>query len=197
MRLTIRWSPIRTVFSIEPLGITRACATPPSIRMKANITQNQDTISRQTRSPVTEARGFLPSGARFSISALTMSLHFELHQLSRIAAGVARRAKFSFRIFHGGAERAERQVPERIGTQELADFLDWLLRGNQLFAPWRVHSIIAGRNRRRATDADVHFRGARFAHHADDFAAGGPAHDRIVHQNHALSLQHSTHRIQF
>ncbi len=37
---------------------------------------------------------------------------------------------------------------------------------------------------------------ARVAHHANNFAAGGAAHDRIVHQNHALAFQLVAHGIE-
>ena len=42
----------------------------------------------------------------------------------------------------------------------------------------------------------MHFARARAAHHADDLARGGAAHDRIVHQNHALAFQQMAHRVQ-
>ena len=74
---------------------------------------------------------------------------------------------------------------------------DGIVRRDQLFAPGRIHAVIAGRNRRRAADAHVNFGGACLAHQAHDLAAGGAAHDRIVHQNHALPFEHAAHRIQF
>src|SRR5580700_4103637 len=97
-------------------------------------------------------------------SAATMSLHFELHQLRWVAAGVARRAKFTFRIFYSLAQRFEREIPERIGAQKLPYLLRRLIRCNQFLAPRRIHSVITGGNRRRTTDAHVHFRRTRFAH---------------------------------
>src|SRR5579863_8952524 len=109
MRLTIKWSPTRTVFSIEPLGITRACTSTPSISRNATITQNQETISRQTLSLVVSSGGCLRSlstATASSTSALTMSLHFELDQLGRVAAGIAGRAEFSLLgIVDGGTQR--------------------------------------------------------------------------------------------
>ena len=42
----------------------------------------------------------------------------------------------------------------------------------------------------------MHFARAGLAHHADDLAAGGAAHDGIVHQNHALAFQQVAHRVQ-
>ena len=43
----------------------------------------------------------------------------------------------------------------------------------------------------------MNFARARAAHHADDLAAGGAAHDRIVDQNHALAFQQMPDRIEF
>src|SRR5580700_1567008 len=52
MRLMMRWSPMRSVFSIEPEGITRAWPIVPLIRRKARPTQNQARASRCTRLPM-------------------------------------------------------------------------------------------------------------------------------------------------
>src|SRR4029077_7767929 len=190
---------MRTVGTIDPLGITRACTSVPSMNRNARITQNQERISRQILSEtVSRFAGVtfsLSTATASSTSALTMSLHFELHQLSRIAAGVARRAKFSFRILERRPQRVERKIAQRISAKELADFFDGFLRGDQFFAARSIHSIVTGRNRRRATDADVHFGGAGLANQADDLAAGGAADDGIVDQNHALAFEHSTNRI--
>src|SRR5271156_1244612 len=72
-RLTIKWSPISTVSSIEPLGITRACTIVPSIRRNATITQNQETTSRQMRSLVVASAALRFSAASTSAaSAFTM-----------------------------------------------------------------------------------------------------------------------------
>src|SRR6202022_417329 len=83
--------------------------------------------------------------AASSTSAFTMSLHFELHQLSRIAAGVARRAKFPFGVFERRSQRMERQISERIGAQEVANSFGRVPRGNQLVAPWRIDTVVAWR----------------------------------------------------
>src|ERR1700722_1601307 len=111
MRLTIRGSPISTVRSMEPLGITRACTNVPSMKRKAMMTQNQETTSRQTLSLVVAGAGAGGSMACSppiaSASAFTMSLHFQLDQLGRIAAGVARGAKISFGVLDCGAQRGE------------------------------------------------------------------------------------------
>src|ERR1700675_4306836 len=121
-----------TVRSIEPLGITRACTSVPSMNRNARITQNQESASRKiwSRSVTGFFTGAFSTATASATSAFTMSLHFELHQLNRIAAGVARRAKFSLGIFHGGAQRFEREIAERIGSEETPDFLDRFLRAD-------------------------------------------------------------------
>src|SRR4029077_4729016 len=107
----------------------------------ARITQNQERISRQILSEtVSRFAGItfsLSTATASSTSALTMSLHFELHQLSRIAAGVARGAKFRFRIFHRRTQRDERQVAEGIRAEKFPNFLDGFLRADELLAPRR------------------------------------------------------------
>src|SRR5437588_6068853 len=42
----------------------------------------------------------------------------------------------------------------------------------------------------------MHLGNAGVAHHADDFAAGGAADDRIINQHHALPFQQMLHRIE-
>src|SRR6202050_532998 len=136
---------------MEPPGTTRPCPTVPSIKRNARITQNHEITSCQMRSPAVSSFGFssrTSSGdtASVSTSAFTMSLHFELHQFSRIAAGVARRAEFSFRIFHGGAHGFEREIAERIRAKELANLFDGIVRADQFLAPRRVHAVVTRRN---------------------------------------------------
>src|SRR5580698_6280040 len=112
----MRWSPINTVFSIEPLGITRACATPPSIKMNASTTQAHETTSAHTREFFV---CFATCGASEALalcfsSAFTMRLHFQLHQLGGIVARVARSAEFLVRVAHRVAHRIQRYVAQRI-----------------------------------------------------------------------------------
>src|SRR5208282_609370 len=139
---------MRTVRSIEPLGITRACTIVPSMNKKARITQNHEIASRAARLFHNDpARS--PSlrrditASRVSASAPTMSLHFELHQLRWVAAGVARRAESSFLVFNRLAEARQRQIAKRIRFQELPDFLDRMIGRNQLVARRRVDAVEA------------------------------------------------------
>src|SRR6202142_3744658 len=135
--------------------MTRACTSVPSINRNAMITQNQETTSRHTlslevacswcywRAFSTRSRS---AATASSTSAFTMSLHFELHQLGRIAAGVARRAKFSLRVLYGGAQRFKRKIPEKISAQELADILYGIPLRNQFIPAGSLYTVIAGRN---------------------------------------------------
>src|SRR6202050_3189566 len=186
---------------MEPLGITRACTSVPSIKRNARITQNHEITSCQMRSPAVSSFGFssrTSSGntASVSTSAFTMSLHFELHQFSRVAARVARRAEFSFGIFPRRAHGFEREITERIRAKELAYLFDGIVRSDQFLAPRRVHAIVTRRNCGRTADAHVHLGGACFAHQAHDLSAGGAAHNGIIHENHAFTLKHSKDRIE-
>ncbi len=70
------------------------------------------------------------------------------------------------------------------------------VRGNQLRPLRRVHAVETGRDRRRTTDAHVHFARAGRANHLDDLPAGRAAHDRVVDEHDAASLQDALHRIQ-
>src|ERR1700761_5895137 len=97
-----------TVFSIEPLGITRACATPPSIRTNARTTQNQETTSAQRRDLrscgaafASVADGELPAACCLR-SRFTMRSYFQLDELGGIYARVARRTE----LFVGIADRS-------------------------------------------------------------------------------------------
>src|SRR5271156_5460312 len=135
---------------MEPLGITRACTSVPSMKRNAMMTQNQETTSRQTLSLVVAGAGAWVSMARStaiaSASAFTMSLHFQLDQLGGIGAGVARGAEISLGVLYCSAERGERHIAERVRAEVLANFLDGVIRGNQFFAPRRVYAVVAGGN---------------------------------------------------
>src|SRR5579863_10333814 len=192
---------------MEPLGITRAWTRVPSMKRNATITQNQETTSRQTLSPVVAGWACVTFSSRSrsaatasSTSAFTMSLHFQLHQLGRIAAGVARCAEFVAGvvvILDGQAQTLQRDVAERVSTKIFADFFHGMIGSDQFVAVRSIHAVVAGGNREWATDAHVNFGGARVADQTHDFAAGGAAHDGIVYEHDALALQHSTDGIEF
>src|SRR5260221_2944595 len=123
--------------------------------------------------------------------------NFELDQVRRVVAGVARGAEFCFGVVHGLFETAEREIAERIGAQIFADLLRRVGRGDEFFLSGRVDAVVAGRDRWRAADAHVNFFGAGFAHHADELAAGGAADDGIVNEDNALSGDEFADGIEF
>src|ERR1700740_2693607 len=109
----IRWSPISSVFSIEPEGITRACPSVPLINRNARITQNQAITSLFTRALIGTAASFASSFFVFIFTASAFTFHrhfflefrgaisffhFQLHQVRRVHARVTRRAEFSFGV---------------------------------------------------------------------------------------------------
>src|SRR5579859_3194561 len=135
----IRWSPMSSVFSMEPEGMTRAWPRVPLMSMKARMTQNQAMISLLTLA-LMEASASLGEAPFlvFSLIASAFTFHrydlgrlsigrgftdFELHQVRRIVACVARRTKFAFGIVDGPLETREREVAEGIGAEILADLL--------------------------------------------------------------------------
>src|SRR5450755_4379020 len=136
MRLMIRWSPISSVFSIEPEGITRACPIVPLISMNANATQNHAMISRSTRWP-TGRRFSSFSFSFFVASAFTFHrhralgrwvfyttavcriteyivgssfAHLELHEVRGVHSSVARRAVAPLSVVHCLFQTGQRDV---------------------------------------------------------------------------------------
>src|SRR5579859_1682869 len=113
---------MRSVFSMEPEGITRAWPIVPLISKKTSATQNQAMISCCTFWPTGTLRGcssLLRFGSDFMFhrhgmfhrallgSAVGRALRlsraiadFQLHQVRRIDAGVAGRAVVALRIVY-------------------------------------------------------------------------------------------------
>src|SRR6516225_3973959 len=199
----IRWSPISSVFSIDPDGITRACPSVPLISMNARITQNQAMISLFTRAPSDESAASLADPFlmfTFAASAFTFHRHYlfdfrrccvfanlQLHQVGRIDTRITRRTEVPCGVIHRLPQPGKRQVPQRIRAQVLADLLRSVRRRDQLLARRRVHAVIARRNRWRATDAHVYLLRPGLADHPDQLAARRSAYDRIVHQDYAFA----------
>src|SRR5271168_4050031 len=110
MRLMMRWSPMSSVFSIEPEGMTRAWPMVPLIRRKASPTQNQASASRCTRLPT----GSFGSSAVFAVapptslpvgfcivSAFTFHRHwlFKSYVVRRVAVLCVRRVSVALADF--------------------------------------------------------------------------------------------------
>src|SRR5580693_1857720 len=168
MRLMMRWSPDNSVFSMEPEGITRAWPMVPLIKRKARPTQNHAIISRW----ILVFTGRFSSSCVFFFSAFTFHrhwalggrgftavtldsfaglavggafAHFQLHEIGRVVPRITRRTKLAFGIAEGLAQRGERDVAERIGAEEFANFFRGIRRGDQFFARRRVHAVVARR----------------------------------------------------
>src|SRR5207302_8513733 len=200
-----------SVFSSEPEGMTRAWPIVPLMSRKTRPTQNQAMISRW----ILVFTGKFASSCFFFFSAFTFHhhrplcgrgftaiawgmfagldvgsalAHFQLHQIRGINARITRRTEPARGITDRAAQGRQRNVAQRISAKEFADFLGRVGRGDQLFARGRVHAVVAGRNRRRATDAHVNFFRADFTDHADDFAAGSAAHNGVVDKYYTLTF---------
>ena len=127
---------------------------------------------------------------------LAGKLALDVNEIRGIVAGVAGVAKVSMVIFDGALQPVERQIPDAVGLDELANFFDAVVGGDQFVLGRRIDAVEAGGNSRRAGNAQMDFAGAGVANHADDLAAGGAADDRIVHQNHALAFKQMAHRVE-
>src|SRR5437763_1125072 len=197
MRLMMRWSPMRSVFSIEPEGMTRAWPMAPLISKKTRPTQNQAMTSRWIFVFTGTFASVFFAFSVFSFSVFTMHHHrpfsgrgfpyhcnrsfrrftgrighanFQLHKIGRINTRITRRAEPAFGISDGLLQGRKREIAEGTRAEEFADFLGRICRGNQLFARGRVHPVVAGGNRGRATDAHVDFLVSASAHKAGDYA---------------------------
>src|ERR1700693_1719964 len=144
------------VFSMEPEGITRAWPMVPLMSKNTSATQNQAMISRCTRCPTGTlgCASLLGLGSAFmfhrhgmfdwcftsvavhDVTCLVrMALaHFQLHQVRRIDAGIARRAIAALRVAHRASQSGQRNVAQRIRSDEFADFFRRARGGDQLFA---------------------------------------------------------------
>ena len=83
----------------------------------------------------------------------------------------------------------ERKASE-IGADELPHAVEVVGGGEKLVLLGRVDAVIVGMGDRRRGDAEMHFAGARVAHHAHDLHRRGAANDRIVDQHDALAVDH-------
>src|SRR5579864_8870721 len=218
MRLMMRWSPMSSVFSIEPEGMTRACPIAPLISRKTSPTQNQEITSRRILAFTGAFSSFFflsaftmhhnrmlcepgftfyctRRSARFSVrSALA---YLQLYKVGRVNPRITRRTEAPFGIGDGLFEGRKREVAERVRPNEFAGLFRGVRGSDELFPRGRVHAVVAGRNRGRATDAHVNFFCAGFADHAHEFAAGGAADDGIVHEHDALAFNEAAHGVEF
>src|SRR5260370_10974073 len=145
MRLMMRGSPMSSVFSIEPEGMTRAWPIVPLMRRNTRPTQNHAITSRW----ILVFTGKLASACLVFFSAFTFHhhrplcgrgfvsismgsfagfavgsafAHLKLHQIRRIVARITRRTKLAFGITNRAAHRRQRNIAQRSGAKTLADF---------------------------------------------------------------------------
>src|SRR5260370_8331720 len=164
----MRWSPISSVFCIEPEGITRAWPSVPLIKRNATATHIQAMISglpfrRSGRfspfffSEFTIHRHgsgcglfFLPGRAGRGPPIDLFVIHFELHQLGRVVARIAGSAELAFGVAQGLLQAGEGEIAARGRVAKLADFLRRLRRRAQCSARGPVTPLLALPNHRLA-----------------------------------------------
>src|SRR6266566_5958066 len=126
------------------------------------------------------------------------SLFFELlfRDLDRIDAREAGSAGGLERPPEGLEHAFRREIAERVGPDELSDFLDRIVRGDELPPRRRVDAVVTRRHRRRRRHPHVDLANAGFAQHPHDLSRRRPAHDRVVHEDDPLAFNHLADRIQ-
>src|SRR5664280_1332106 len=83
---------------------------------------------------------------------------FDPHNVGRILAGVAGGAEgVLFAVASRLAQALQRKIRQRIGADVFANFIYRLVGRDQLVLGRRVHSVVTGRDGRRAGDAHVYF----------------------------------------
>src|SRR5258705_3901926 len=126
----------------------------------------------------------LPKGLRFPSNA---------RRIFPVPAGYARRIGAQ----PSGSDHAlERQVSQGVGLDKTADLFDGHLRCYQFRLVWGVYTVITRANRGRTTYAHVDFLCSGLANHAHDLLGSRAANDRVVNQNHSLTVYEIAHRIE-
>ncbi len=77
----------------------------------------------------------------------------------------------------------------RVRAEVVADFVERVLVGDELFRIGKVDAVVAGVLVRRAGDAHVDFLRAGLAQIHDARARRGAAHDRVIHDDDALPVR--------
>src|ERR1017187_1848732 len=117
--------------------------------------------------------------------------------LGRVIPGVAGGAVSRFLAVSASLlQTFNRKISQRVGSDELSNFLDRLIGGDQLFLGGSIDSVKAGRDGGRTRDSHVHFFRPGIANHADDLAAGGAAHDRVVYEDNAFALEQAVNGVE-
>ena len=87
-----------------------------------------------------------------------------------------------------------REEGERVGLNELADFLDRVLVAYKFLWRMYIHAIVASVLERRAGNTHMHFCGTGLAKHLDDLERCGSAYDGVIHDHHPLALDDGSYR---
>src|SRR5262249_40503915 len=151
-------------------------------------------IRRMASSPATMST----PDSRYVSGSMNSGLRFEQFQLSDVPGveadlvlpGEARVTEVAGVVARGLQHAVEGEITERIGAEVPLDPPHLVAGADELLARRRVDAVIARPLDGRRGDAHVHLARAGRPHHLDDLAAGRPAHDGIVHDDHALPRQH-------
>src|SRR2546428_9768843 len=129
----------------------------------------------------------MPRGTRPYLDLESGLAELELDR-DRVVAREARRAEIACLAAGRADEAVEREFPERVRADVRADLPHRAVRGDELAAARHAHSEVARMLDRRRADAHVHLARAGPPQEAHDRPAGGPAHDGVVDDDHALAL---------
>src|SRR5919109_285815 len=88
------------------------------------------------------------------------------------------------------------EISEAVGFNEPSDLFHGAGGSDQFAACRSIDTIVAGTYGWRGTDAHVYFSCARVPQHPNNFSARRSAHDRVVYNNHSLSLKHFPLRVE-
>ena len=111
---------------------------------------------------------------------------------SDINAVKARRVKAGQRrveLANGALHAFDLLVNQGVAANELADFFDAAVVGHQLGGCGHVNAIHIGEAHRGSGAGQVDLARTRVTGHLHNFAAGGAAHDGVVHQQHIAALE--------
>ena len=88
-------------------------------------------------------------------------------------------------------------VNQTVGAERLTDLFLRLLVGDEFLARRHVDAVHVRVSHRRRGGGEVHLDGAGGAAHLHDLVHRRPANDGIVDEQHSLTVEHGSHRVQF
>src|SRR5215470_2018673 len=136
--------------------------------------------------------------SRYVSGSMNSRLRFEQFQLrdvpgveaDLILPGEAGVTEVAGIVTRGLEHAVQREIAERICANVPLDLLHFVAGADELLASGRINAVVARPLNGRGGDAHVHLARTGRPHHLDDLAAGGAAHDGVVHDDHALARQH-------